>query len=125
MKVVKYVVLGLVAIAYLMPGIMKLITPYSEMIAEPAMAWANDFLASQVKGIGVLEILGVLGLVLPFLLKRFKMLVPVSALALSALMIGAIVTHIGRDEPVYLNIAILVLTLLTFWWHKDWLKKQA
>ena len=125
MKVVKIVVLALVALAYLVPGVMKLMTPYAEMIVEPAMSWANDFSAQQVKIIGVLEILGVLGLVLPLLLKKFNMLVPVSALALSALMIGAIVTHIGRDEPIIMNIGILLLTLLTFWWHKDWLKKAG
>lgn len=122
MKVVKIVVLVLVALAYLVPGFMKLMTPYADMIAEPAMAWANDFSANQVKGIGLLEILGVIGLVLPLLLKKYHKLVPISALALAALMVGAIVTHIGRDEPVYMNITILVLTLLTFWWHKDWLK---
>lgn len=125
MKVVKWIVLILVALAYLVPGIMKLMTPYAEMIANPAMAWAEGFSAQQVKIIGTLEILGVLGMLLPLFLKKFKMLVPVSALALAVLMIGAIVTHLGREEPIIMNIAILVLTLLVFWWHKDWLKKTA
>ena len=125
MKVVKMIVLVLVALAYVVPGFMKLMTPYAEMIAEPAMAWANDFSATQVKGIGILEILGVLGLVLPLFLKKYYKLVPISALALAALMVGAIITHVNRDEPIYMNIAILVLTLLVFWWHKDWLKKPA
>ena len=58
MKVVKIVVLVLVALACLVPGFMKLMTPYADMIVEPAMAWANDYSANQVKGIGVSRNLG-------------------------------------------------------------------
>ena len=125
MKVVKWIVLGLVAMAYLAPGVMKLVTPYAEMIVEPAMAWASDFSETQVKIIGVLEILGVVGLVLPLFLKKYYKLVPISALALSCLMVGAIITHVGREEAILMNIVILLLTLLTFWWHKDWMKKAV
>ena len=125
MKVVKWIVLGLVAMAYLAPGVMKLVTPYAEMIVEPAMAWASDFSETQVKIIGVLEILGVVGLVLPLFLKKYYKLVTISALALSCLMVGAIITHVGREEAILMNIVILLLTLLTFWWHKDWMNKTV
>ncbi|MFT7590919.1 MAG: putative membrane protein [bacterium] len=125
MKTVKWIVHILLAVAFLGFGTMKLITPYADMLVEPAMAWAGEFSEMQVKIIGSLEILGALGLLLPVLLKKQKMFVPFAALALGGIMIGAMMTHIGRDEPIIINIVILLLALLTFWWRKDWMKKEA
>ena len=125
MKTVKWIVHILLAVAFLGFGTIKLITPYAEMIADPMMGWASGFSETQVKMIGSLEILGALGLLLPVILKRSKMFVPVAALCLGGIMVGAMMTHIGRDEPIMINIVILILALLTFWWRKDWMKKEA
>ena len=54
---------GLVAVLFLMAGIMKATQP-KEKLAEN-MAWVTDFSPGQIRTIGVLEILGAIGLVLP------------------------------------------------------------
>jgi putative oxidoreductase len=59
---------------------------------------------------GVAEILGGLGLILPSLTKVAPQLTPIAAMGLMALMVGAIVWHIGRGE--YVNIGINVINII-------------
>lgn len=122
MKIVIWIVQILVAIAFLGAGVMKLVTPYPDLISNPNMGWVSDFSATQVKIIAVLELLGVLGLILPMLLKKFMILVPVAAIGLALTMIGAIITHIGRDESIAVDLVLLVLASLTVWWRRGFFK---
>ena len=119
MKVVVWIIQVLVALAFLITGAMKLMTPYEEMIANPQMAWANDFSAMQIKLISILEILGALGLIIPMFVGKLKMLVPISAIGLALIMVGAAITHIGREEPVMVPIILFVLAALTAWFRRD------
>ena len=65
MRIVTWVIQIILSIGILMVGIMKLMTPYEELAI--AMPWVEDFSAIQIKIIGSLEILGALGLNLPFI----------------------------------------------------------
>ncbi|RME91818.1 MAG: DoxX family protein, partial [Bacteroidetes bacterium] len=114
---------GLVALAFLFAGTMKLITPYAELTAEPGMAWAKDFSATQIQGIGALEVLGALGLILPILLKKWQFLVPLAAIGLALIMVGAAAVHLGRGEPIIPNIGLFVLAALTAWFRRDLLRR--
>lgn len=60
--------------------------------------WVEDFPEQVVTTIGVLEVLGALGVVLPGVVGVWTVLVPVSATGLGILMIGAIVEHLTRRE---------------------------
>ncbi len=125
MKIVKWVVQALLAVAFLGSGAIKLITPYSEMIANPDMGWANDFSATQIKIIAVLEILGAIGVVLPMLVKRFQFLVPMAAIGLGLTMVVAAIVHMGRGEPIVPNIVLFVLAGLTAWWKWGLFKGES
>lgn len=113
---------GLLSVGLGMPGIMKIITPYESLVADPNMAWAADFSPLQIQVIAVLEILGVIGLNLPYLLKKFKKLVPISAAGLALTMIGAIVTHAGRGENFIPPLVLLLVSLFVAYARKDLLK---
>ena len=81
---------GLLAALFLFAGGMKLALPI-EALAGP-VALPGAFL----RFIGVAEVLGGLGLVLPWLLKIRPILTPIAAAALVVIMIGAvIITSIG------------------------------
>jgi len=58
-----WIVAGLLALAFLGAGAMKLSQPREKLAAS--MGWVNDFSAPMVKTIGALEVLGALGLILP------------------------------------------------------------
>lgn len=122
MKVVIWILHVLLTIAFLMVGVMKLITPYDQLIVTEGTFWAEDFSAMQVQIISVLELLGALGLILPLLLKKMKKLVPIAAFSLGAVMVGGIITHIGRGEPVVINVVLLIIALLVGYFRRDMLK---
>lgn len=80
-------------------GLQKVVMPIADLIAF-GMQWIEDFPAWQVRVIGVLEVLGVLGLNAPYVVKRLpKVLVPLAAAGLALTMIGAIATHVVRADP--------------------------
>ena len=124
MKIVKWIPQILLAIAFLGAGAMKLFTPYEEMIAQEQMAWAKDFSPAIIKIIGVLEVLGALGLILPMVLKKYPFLVPTAAIGLALTMIGAMIVHLNQGEPIWTNLFLLALCGLVVWWRKDLFKRS-
>jgi len=90
----------LLTLAFTAFGLQKVFMPIADLIAF-GMQWIEDFPAWQVRTIGLLEFLGVLGLNAPYLIKALpKILVPISAGALALTMIGAFATHVMRGDPL-------------------------
>jgi hypothetical protein len=110
MIIAVWVVSGLLAVAYLGAGGMKLVTPKEKLGAN--MAWVEDFSAPIVKLIGAAEILGALGLVLPVLLGIAPVLTPIAAAGLVLVQVAAIIVHMRRGERMILpNVVLLLLAL--------------
>lgn len=112
MNIALWIVQGLVAAAFLMAGIMKLTQPKEKM--QDNMAWVDDFTEGQVKMIGAVEALGAIGLVLPGITGIAPVLVPLAAVGTALVMIGAIVTHVRRDETERLVVNIVFIAMATF-----------
>jgi hypothetical protein len=116
---ITWILSGLLAFAFLGAGAAKLASSRRSLLANPRMAWAHDFSNAQVKGIGGLEVLGAVGVILPWLLDIARVLTPVAALGLAALMVGALVVHARRGElkqalpvnSVLLAVAVAVAAL--------------
>lgn len=101
MDVVIWIAQGLLAIAFAMAGGMKF-SQGKEAILEKMgeqMGWVNDFTDMQVRAIGLAELLGAVGLVLPMAVDVAPVLTPIAAVCLAILMAGAVSTHIRRNEP--------------------------
>lgn len=95
-------------------GAAKLATPHTKLVQNPRMGWAEGSSPTQVKGIGAVEVLGAVGLVLPWLLNIAHVLTPVAALGLAALLVGAAAAHGRRGElrqAVPVNGALFVLAI--------------
>jgi len=93
-----WIVQALLAAAFFAAGWIKLFRPKEKIAANPRLGWANDFTASQIKLIGLAEVLGAPGLVLPLSLRILPMLTPVAAACLAVIMVGAARTHVRRKE---------------------------
>jgi uncharacterized membrane protein len=106
MNTAVWIATGLLAAVFAFVGLMKIAKPKHELAAA-GQPWVEDFPPGGVKAIGVLEVLGALGLVLPALLDTATVLVPLAATGLALLMVGAAVTHARRGE--YKNIAANVV----------------
>jgi uncharacterized membrane protein len=110
MNVVLWVVAGLLALAFLAAGLPKTTGKREQMIAKTP--YVEVFPQGAVKAIGVAEVLGALGLVVPALTGIAAGLVPVAATGLALLMAGAVVTHLRRGDGVTAAVPGLVLGLL-------------
>ena len=116
MNVVLWIVAGVLAVAFLGAGLMKLAQPRKKL-ADSGMGWTEDFSDGAVKGIGALEVLGALGLILPAVFDVATVLVPIAATGLALLMLGAAVTHARRKESqmIVANVVLLVLAVFVAW----------
>jgi hypothetical protein len=86
MNIVLWVIQVLLALIFLFAGVTKLILPIEEMTKQ--MAMPGLFL----RFLGVAEVLGTLGLILPGLFRIKTWLTPLAAAGLMVIVIGATVT---------------------------------
>ncbi|MER6007638.1 DoxX family protein [Nonomuraea sp. NPDC051941] len=116
MNVVLWIIAGLLALAFLGAGLMKLSQP-KEKLATSGLAWTEDFSAGAVKGIGALEVLAGIGLILPAALGIVPVLTPLAAAGLVIVMIGAAVVHVRRKEyqGIAINAVLLLLAAVVAW----------
>jgi len=118
MKIFTWVAQVLLILGFIAFGIPKLFVPIQDLIVF-GMIWMEDFVTWQIRVIGFLETLGVLGLTLPYFIKALpKILIPIASAGLGLTMIGAIITHIERQDPI-LSIIItsfifLLCVIVTF-----------
>ncbi len=113
MNTVVWIAQGLLAVAMLGAGAMKLSKSKEALMASGQMDWTEDFPEPQIKGIGALEVLAALGLIIPAVLDIAPALVGVAAIGVVLLMLGAAAPHLRRKEgqmvPVNLGIAAIAV----------------
>jgi hypothetical protein len=104
MNLALWIVQGLLAVLFLFAGGAKLVLPLDQMVGPVALpGWFLRFL-------GVAEVLGALGLVLPGLLRIRPGLTPLAAAGLVIIMIGAtVVTLVGGMVAVALMDLVVAL----------------
>ncbi len=117
MGVVAWILQIVLALAFLAAGGMKLARPKPALVGA-GMGWADDFSDTAIKGIGALEVIGAVGLILPALTGIAPVLTPIAALGLAAVMAGAVVVHVRRKEsvvpPLVLGVLSLALAVILF-----------
>jgi len=115
MIVTYWIVAGLLAVFYLYSGAMKIVRSRAGL--QPMMHWVERAPMPAVKVIGVLEVLGALGLILPPITDIAPWLALAAAIGLVLVQIGATVLHLVRGEArqIGLNIALLVLAGVAVW----------
>lgn len=112
MNITLWIVASVLALAFLAAGLMKISQP-REKLAASGMAWTEDFNSGAVKAIGLAEVLGALGLILPPVTGIATFLVPLAATGLAIVMVGAVITHIkrGENQTVVINSVLAAMAL--------------
>jgi uncharacterized membrane protein len=115
MNVAVWVLQILLALAFLLAGVTKVSQPRQKLAAS--MGWVEDFSDTGVRTIGVLEILGGVGLLLPAVTGVATVLVPLAAVGLGLLMVLAAATHRRRGElpMIGINAVLLLLAVVVAW----------
>lgn len=111
MNIVLWIAQGWLAATFLVAGLLKLAKPKAELERVKGMAYVTERSATEMKLIGLAEVLGALGLVLPWLFGTAPVLTPVAAASLAVIMVGAFATHWRRKEPVAVPTILLLLTV--------------
>lgn len=111
MGIALWIIAGLLAVAFIAAGGMKATSP-KEKLAEKGMGYVEDFQGWQITAIGVLEVLGGIGLIVPGLIPGLGWLVPTAAAGLLILMIGAVATHVRRKENFSSALVLGILALI-------------
>lgn len=101
----------ILALSLLSGAIMKFMP--IEKIA-PIMAWMGQLPPLTVRLLGVIDLLGAIGLILPSLLHINPKLVPITAIAICVLMICAIVFHVSRGEASVIGVNITYVAIAAF-----------
>lgn len=117
MNIVIWILSSLLSVLFLAAGTTKLAQSKEKLAASPNMAWAEDFSPGVLKTIGVLEVLAAVGLILPGALDVAPTLVPLAAIGLGLLMIGATATHARRGETsnLLVNLVLLAVVAVVAW----------
>jgi hypothetical protein len=113
METALWIVQALLAAIFLATGMTKLTQPRLKMAAGP-MTWAADVSDRQFRTIGLLEVLGAVGVILPAALGIAPTLTALAAIGLALTMVGAIATHVrmGETDRLLVPIVVLVLALI-------------
>ena len=111
---VLWTIQGLLALLFLFAGGMKLILPLDQMTGPVPLP--GLFL----RFIGVAEVLGGLGLILPGMFRLWRILTPLAAAGLVIIMIGATVITLMGGTVAPAMIPFVVGLLLTFVARKRW-----
>lgn len=101
-------VLGLYFIAI---GVMHFVVPDG---LPDVMSWMYELSDTLHYVSGAAEILGGLGLILPSMTRIRPELTPLAAIGLMAVMVGAIIWHVGRDELTNIGFNVVLAVLLGY-----------
>ncbi|HEY3688346.1 MAG TPA: DoxX family protein [Streptosporangiaceae bacterium] len=121
MEIAYWIIAAILAVMYLFSGGKKAVQ--SKDALRPMMGWVDTFPLPLVRTIGVLEILGAIGLILPPLTGIAPWLAVAAAVGLVLVQIGAMVLHLRRGEAklIGLNIILLLAAAAAAWLATAWL----
>lgn len=113
MNLALWIVAIVLAVGFAASGLMKLLVPKDKLV-EFGQGWAQDVSKSAIRLIGVAELLGAAGLILPAVTHIAPILVPLAAIGLILVMVGAAVVHGRRGEAMNIVVNLVLLALAAF-----------
>lgn len=105
---------GLLAAAFGMAGFMKITMPIEEL-AKNGMSFVSTYGVGTVRFIGISEVLGALGLILPVALRIKPILTPLAAVGIAIIMVLATNYHVSNKEPFAPTIILFILASFVAW----------
>jgi uncharacterized membrane protein YphA (DoxX/SURF4 family) len=116
MNIALWIVQALLALLFLFAGGIKLVLPIEEMMKQMPLSLPGWF----VRFIGVVEVLGAIGLILPWLLRIRPGLTPLAAAGLVIVMIGATVYTLAAGDVASALMPLVVGLLCAFVAYGRW-----
>jgi uncharacterized membrane protein YphA (DoxX/SURF4 family) len=116
MNLALWIIAIVLPVVFAASGLMKQFVPKDKLVTS-GQGWAQDFSPTSIRLIGLAEILGAVGLVLPAAVHIAPILVPLAAVGLALVMAGAAAVHARRKEApmIAMNVVLLVLAVVVAW----------
>ncbi len=111
MNVILWILQSLMAFVFLHAGICKTFYPKKEM-AYLGQSGVVGLPLGLIRTVGIFEILGAYGLVIPLWLNILPVLTPIAALCFCVIMVSAMVVNYNRKK--YKGIAVNIVLFLVF-----------
>ncbi|NOU98773.1 DoxX family protein [Paenibacillus planticolens] len=110
MNIVLWIAQGTLALGFIYSGWLK---AFQYEAAKRSWTWVSDVPKNLVSFIGLSELLGVIGLILPQAANIVPVLTPTAAVGLAVIVLFGAVFHIKRGEyrEIVVNIIFLALAL--------------
>ena len=109
MNIVLWIVAGVLAAMFLLAGVMKVAMPKEKLL--PTMQWSKTWSDPQLRALGMVEVLGAIGLILPWALNIAPVLTPLAAVGCAIVMVGAMLTHIRMKDYKGIGMPLVLLVL--------------
>ena len=110
MNTVLWIAQGILAVMFGMAGVMKSTQPIDKLM-KSGLNWVERFPIPTLRFIGLCELLGAIGLILPWASGILPILTPIAAAGLCIMMLLAAFHHLNHKESkaVVFNIVLLLL----------------
>ena len=117
MTIALWIAQGFAALVFLLTGALKVVTPKEKLVDK--MHWAATWPPGRITLLGLAEVAGALGLVLPAALHIAPVLTPIAAACLALLMVGAVQAHRRLHESLVPAIVLaLVCVAIAVGWFR-------
>jgi uncharacterized membrane protein YphA (DoxX/SURF4 family) len=108
-----WIIQGLLAAMFLTAGVMKLTQAKEKLLKQ--LPWVADFSIGTVRFIGLSELLGGIGLIVPWLTGIAPILTPISAIGLCVVMVLASnIVHLKKNEYKEIAFNAILFILAAF-----------
>lgn len=107
----------LLALWFAMPAFMKLTTPIEKMVEANQLQPGGN--PTPIRMLGFIELLGILGIILPQLFGVAPILTPITAVCFAVVMTGAFILHFNKREfKILPMIALAFLLSVVVAWYR-------
>ena len=115
MNVFLWILQGVLAALFVAAGVTKSTQPREKLLSQ--LPWVSDVSTPVVRLIGVAELAGGLGLILPGAFDIATTLTPLAATGLAVIMVLAMGLHARRKEPqaIGFNAILLIVAAIIMW----------
>lgn len=112
MNIALWIVQIILAGGYGFAGSMKILKPDSFRTNPQTESWARERSDANMRSIGIPEVLGALGLILPMVTGILPWLTPLAAVGLSVIqLIALFAIHLPKKEPIMPNVILLAMSV--------------
>ena len=113
MNIALWITTSLIAAVFAFSGIVKSTQPRARLVAT-GQRGITPFPMALVRAVAICELLGVVGLFVPWLSDTARVLTPTAAVGLGIVMYGAAISHASLKEPRQTGAVVGLLVLCAF-----------